>query len=113
MVHFVAHFLIRTLTPFPLHRRSCRMDDNHKWYRSDNTILFKIHKSPEPGDHTRNHNQVQLNAIAVKAPPMVGPTWTRVRLTLGSDCFPALFQGTALSLPVLRGLFIVHTRMIR
>ena len=36
---------------------------------------------------------------SVKAPPMVGPTWTRVRLTLGSDCFPTLFQGTALSLP--------------
>ena len=38
-------------------------------------------------------------STCVKAPPMVGPTWTRVRLTLGSDCFPALFQGTALSLP--------------
>ena len=31
----------------------------------------------------------------VKAPPMVGPTWTRVRLTLGLDCLPTLFQGTA------------------
>ena len=40
---------------------------------------------------------------SVKAPPMVGPTWTRVRLTLGSDCFPALFQGTALSLPRASG----------
>ena len=29
-------------------------------------------------------------------PPMVGPTWTRVRSTLGSDCLPALSQGTAL-----------------
>ena len=29
---------------------------------------------------------------------MVGPTWTRVHLTLGSDCLPALFQGTALLL---------------
>ena len=29
---------------------------------------------------------------------MVGPTWTRVRLTLGLDCLPALFQGTALPL---------------
>ena len=35
----------------------------------------------------------------VKAPPMVGPTWTRVCLTLGSDCLPALSQRTALLLP--------------
>ena len=34
----------------------------------------------------------------VKAPPMVGPTWTRVHLTLGSDCLLALFQGTAFPL---------------
>ena len=33
---------------------------------------------------------------SVKAPPMVGPTWTRVRFALGSDCSPLLFQGTAL-----------------
>ena len=32
---------------------------------------------------------------------MVGPTWTRVRLTLGSDCLPALFQGTFLPFPSL------------
>ena len=31
---------------------------------------------------------------SVKAPPMVGPTWTRVRFTLGLDCLPALSQGT-------------------
>ena len=30
---------------------------------------------------------------------MVGPTWTRVRLTLGSDCLPALSQGTTSCLP--------------
>ena len=30
---------------------------------------------------------------------MVGPTWTRVRFTLGSDCLPALSQGTASLLP--------------
>ena len=29
---------------------------------------------------------------------MVGPTWMRVHLTLGSDCLPALSQGTALLL---------------
>ena len=28
---------------------------------------------------------------------MVGSTWPRVRSTLGSDCLPALSQGTALS----------------
>ena len=39
-----------------------------------------------------------LSLLCVKAPPMVGPTWTRVRLTLGSDCLPTLFQGTALPL---------------
>ena len=26
---------------------------------------------------------------------MVGPTWPRVRFTLGSDCLPVLSQGTA------------------
>ena len=31
----------------------------------------------------------------VTTPPMVGPTWPRVRSTLGSDCLPALSQGTA------------------
>ena len=36
---------------------------------------------------------------SVKAPPMVGPTWTRVHLTLGSDCLPTLSQGTTLLLP--------------
>ena len=37
-------------------------------------------------------------SLDVKAPLMVGPTWTRVCLTLGLDCLPALFQGTALPL---------------
>ena len=37
-------------------------------------------------------------ALSVKAPPMVGPTWTRVCLTLGSDCSPPLFQRTILLL---------------
>ena len=32
---------------------------------------------------------------------MVGPTWTRVRFILGSDCLPALFQGSILPLPSL------------
>ena len=32
---------------------------------------------------------------------MVGPTWMRVRFTLGSDCLPALFQGTVLPLSLL------------
>ena len=36
----------------------------------------------------------------VKAPPMVGSTWTRVRFILISDCLPALFQGTILPLPL-------------
>ena len=40
-------------------------------------------------------------SLDVKAPPMVGPTWTRVRLTLGSDCLPTLSQGTILLLPSL------------
>ena len=30
---------------------------------------------------------------------MVGPTWTRVYFALGSDCLPALSQGTASLLP--------------
>ena len=32
---------------------------------------------------------------------MVGPTWMRVHLTVGSDCLPALSQGTVLLLPSL------------
>ena len=35
----------------------------------------------------------------VKAPSMVGPTWTKVRFALGSDCLPALSQGTTSLLP--------------
>ena len=42
----------------------------------------------------------------VKAPPMVGPTWMRVWLTLGLDCLPALFQGTAL--PLLPAPCLLH-----
>ena len=34
-------------------------------------------------------------SAGVMTPPMVGSTWPRVRLTLGSDCLPALSQGTA------------------
>ena len=34
---------------------------------------------------------------------MVGPTWTRVRFALGSDCLPTLSQGTALLLPRFSG----------
>ena len=36
-------------------------------------------------------------------PPILGPTWPRVRSTLGSDCLPALSQGTA-SLRLAYGL---------
>ena len=53
---------------------------------------------------------------------MVGPTWTRVCFTLGSDCLPALFQGTVLPLPLLfahaclmsdvRDLGVVSVRLI-
>ena len=38
---------------------------------------------------------------------MVGPTWTRVRLILGSDCLPTLFQGTALPLPLTLCLLLL------
>ena len=37
----------------------------------------------------------------VKAPPMVGPTWTRVRFALGLDCLPTLLQGTVSPLPLI------------
>ena len=33
----------------------------------------------------------------VKAPPMVGPTWTRVRLTLGLGCLPVIVLGDCLA----------------
>ena len=54
--------------------------------------------------------------LFVKAPPMVGPTWTRVRFTLGSDCLPTLSQGTALPWPhVSWSVYCSHARdsMIR
>ena len=44
--------------------------------------------------------------VDVMAPPMVGSTWPRVRSTLGSDCLPALSQGTA-SLRLVMDLLIV------
>ena len=44
------------------------------------------------------HALQNQSKLTVKAPPMVGPTWTRVRLTLGLDCLPVLPQGTALLL---------------
>ena len=50
-------------------------------------VVDRLHQSAE---------YHMYNIWVVKAPPMVGPTWTRVRLTLGSNCSPSLFQGTAL-----------------
>ena len=44
----------------------------------------------------------------VKAPPMVGPTWTRVHLTLGSDCSPTLFQGPSRFFLLLYVSFVVR-----
>ena len=97
MVRFVAHFLIWTLTPFPLHRRSCRVDDNHKQYRSDNTIHFKIHISLEPRDHTRDRDQAQLNAITAVYPgSTVLLCWWHVlcvmRMHFQTEEFPRLWE---------------------
>ena len=52
---------------------------------------------------------------SVKAPPMVGPTWTRVRFTLGSDCSLSLFQGTTLLCFLLHAFLIdrLHTSNVR
>ena len=45
---------------------------------------------------------------------MMGPTWMRVRLTLGSDCLPALFQWTILPLCFLHCLLVrVRCQMIQ
>ena len=69
---------------------------------SDCLVMFnKMGKGPHGG-----HN-VLADALdepvvhgkekgGVTTPPMVGPTWPRVRSILGSDCLPALSQGTAL-----------------
>ena len=43
----------------------------------------------------------------VKAPPMVGPTWARVHLTLGSDCLPQVVSGDCLAF-LLYASFIVR-----
>ena len=45
---------------------------------------------------------------------MVGPTWTRVRLTLGSDCLPVIVPGdylASLSYSMLRCL-LVHVQCL-
>ena len=47
-----------------------------------------------------------LYAPSVKAPSMVGSTWTRIRFVLGSDCSLSWFQGT--SLP----RFLLHAFLI-
>ena len=50
----------------------------------------------------------------VMTPLMVGSTWPRVRSTLGSDCLPALSQGTALLclvVDLLIIIFVVCARM--
>ena len=53
--------------------------------------------APPPGPRGAGHGvplppHVDNN---VMTPPMVGPTWLRVRSALGSDCLPVLSQGTA------------------
>ena len=51
-----------------------------------------------------------LSTPIVMTPLMVGSTWPRVRLTLESDCFPTLYQGTAslcLVVDLLIAIFIV------
>ena len=58
---------------------------------------FLVYKLPIHNLHTQSLTQT----LFVKAPPMVGPTWMRVRFILGSDCLPALFQETILPLPLL------------
>ena len=50
----------------------------------------------------------------VTTPPMVGPTWPRVRSALGSDCLPTLSQGTAsfyFFTDLLIDVFVICTRM--
>ena len=42
----------------------------------------------------RGDNEGSEQSVHVMTPPMVGSTWPRVRLTLESDCLPALSQGT-------------------
>ena len=57
--------------------------------------------------------KIKCDKQYVKAPPMVGPTWMRVCLTLGSDCSLPLFQGTILLLlPALCSIcwLLVHVR---
>ena len=53
-----------------------------------------------------------MSSSFVTTPPMVGPTWPRVRSTLGSDCLPALSQGIA-SFRLAYGLtaFVVTARI--
>ena len=46
------------------------------------------------------------------APPMVGSTWPRVHSTLGSDCLPALSQGT-FSIYLFTDLFDCYLDLLR
>ena len=68
------------------------------------------HQNSQPGE--RGRQTARSKVLSVTTPPMVGPTWPRVRFTLGSDCLPVLFQGTA-SLRLDYGLtaFIVTARI--
>ena len=45
-------------------------------------------------------------------PPMVGPTWPRVRTSLGLDCLPALSQGT-FSIYLFTDLFDRYLDLLR
>ena len=54
---------------------------------------------------------ISPNSLIVKAPPMVGPTWTRVCFTLGPDFSPSLFQGTALLCFLPYAFLIDHLHM--
>ena len=86
----------------------------------EDTTLEEPHPACYELRRVQLHNVCQRCSVgqrgfsgSVKAPPMVGPTWTRVRLTLGLDYLPTLFQGTALPLllaPCLLHCPLAHVR---
>ena len=71
-------------------------------------------QSTKAGDEGEQDESVIRLWVDVTTPPMVGPTWPRVRFTLGSDCLPTLFQRTAsfyLPTDLLIVVFVICTRM--
>ena len=64
-------------------------ESNDEAKEQANVILWQM---GEASDRVKGY--CMWRELYVTTPPVVGPTWLRVRSTLGSDCLPVLSQGT-------------------